>query len=201
MPGQFSAALMFVSLAAIALAANRAEEVNEMARSTREPASISVAAIQKEEVLNSSYRAEPIMVHTEKMHGPLFVKIERVGAAPKAIGDVFVIRATVSSQKSLSNVDFSWSIPGEVELVTGVNSGRLDSITPQQPGVLEMTLRKLAAANAQVHLLVGTTQGEARFGDTAQFNTDLQEQVDAQKEEMKKNTMTAAPAKPFKVMH
>jgi hypothetical protein len=197
MPGHLSATVMFVSLVAIALAANRAAEFEDAARG---PASI--AGSEKERVLNASMRVEPILLHTEKLHGPLFVTLGIVDPAPKQVGDVFTLRGMISARKMLDGVDYNWTLPPEVALVQGELTGHLGNLSPNQAHPVDLTLRKVSGENGQVHLVVGASLAGAHFADSAQYNTELQAQIEAQKLQMKDDTARATGrVKQLRIFH
>src|ERR1035437_7279103 len=149
MSGQFSSVIMFCSLVAIAFAANRATE-HVLPAASRRPASIDL--IKKEEKLGP-FNVASALKHTEKLRGPLSVKLEMLGPKPAAIGDVFVLRGTLVSREALQSANYTWSVPAGVELVNGTVSGTLTSIGGDRPGVVELTFRKVSADNVQIHLM------------------------------------------------
>ena len=194
MPGHLSATVMFVSLVAIALAANQAAEFEDSARG---PASI--VSSEKDPGWDASMQVQPILLHTEKLHGPLFVTLNIADQAPQQIGDVFTLTGIISARKNLDSIDYKWTLPAEVEVVKGELSGQMTNLTPQEPGQIHLTLRKVSGNNGQVHLVVGASLAGAHFADSAQYNTDLQEQIEAQKLQMKENTTRSA--KQLRVFH
>lgn len=173
MSGQFSSVVMFCSLVAIAFAANRATE-NESPAASRRPASINT--IKKEEKLGP-FNVVSALKHTEKLRGPLSVKLEMLGPKPSAIGDVFVLRGTLVSREVLDSASYTWSVPAGVELVNGAVSGTLTSVGGDTPGVVELTFRKMSADNVQIHLMAIAVRGGSRFGDSAQYNTEVQDML------------------------
>jgi hypothetical protein len=168
MSGQFSTALMFFSLVAIALAANVAEQ-DEREPAKRTPAALAMRA--KEQKLGA-YLTAPDIRHTEKLRGPLGVKLEITDAPPVAVGDVFVVRGTVSARENLDGVDYSWSLPAGAQLIHGELRGRMQSLPADQPAHLEVTLKRISPGNLQIHLLAGSSSRGGRFADSAQLNTD-----------------------------
>src|SRR4051812_17419029 len=112
MSGQLSSTLMFVSLVAIALAANEAEQYENASSiaANRGPAAVLDAKSAKERMLGAS-RAAPRGKHTEKLRGPLAVRLEMMGSQQSAVGETFVVRGTVSTREPLDTVDFAWSLP------------------------------------------------------------------------------------------
>src|SRR6185312_7963713 len=134
MSGQFTSIVMFASLVAIAFATNHATDDSILPKGPRGPASIS------KEIKLFKPVAEMVK-HTEKLHGPLHVKVEVMGAAPAAAGDIFVLRGTITAQQNIDVADFSWSIPKGVEVVNGEVAGSLKNVSPDYPGTVEITLR------------------------------------------------------------
>jgi hypothetical protein len=164
---RFGSLGLFFSLVALVYAANRADD--ESARTARGPASI--AAMHKEEKLG--LMEAPIGPrHTEKVRGPLSVKLEVMSGEPK-VGDTFVLRGTISSRRTLESAGYQWSVPKGVEVVNGELTGTVAGVASEQPAYVELTLRKLTDDNQQVHLLAGSVMGNTSFGDSAQFNTDI----------------------------
>lgn len=195
MSGQYSAAISFVCLIAIGLAAREADVDN--GRHTRAPASVS-----KHEMLVADLRPHDLLVHTEKVHGPLQAAVEQVGPSA-SVGETFVLRASVLASENLSDVEYQWGIPKGVEVVNGALNGKLDSVTANQPAQLEITLRKLVASNQKIHFNAKSTPAVGYgFSDTAQFNTELQEMIKARNFAAKSATKSARKASGgLKVFH
>ena len=188
----FSSALTLVFLVAIAFAANRASE--SPADLTRGP-----AALSKEQILGAGRMTSPL-AHTEKLRGPLSVHLQLVGSKPTNPGDVFVLRGVISSRQELEGANFTWSIPEGLQVVNGMLNGTVASLSPTQSGVVEVTLKHLGTENLQVHLMASSIRGGARFADSAQYNTALQEALDANKEALK-SALTSGHRKQLKVLH
>ncbi len=179
MSGQFSSAVIFISVVAIAVAANLADESSPSARrnqlALRGPASIS-----KKDMIFGELKPTMELKHTEKVHGGIYVKIALTGAKPHHAGDVFVMRGEIRSEDGdLTGVDFKWSLPAGVRLVNGQLNGTLSSLAADHPAIVELTLEKTSANNEQIHLLAGASRGSSRMADSAQFNTDVQDQLEA----------------------
>lgn len=172
MSGQYSAAITFVCLIAIGFAAREADTDNT--RNSRAPASIS-----KKEMILGELQPRDLLVHTEKVHGPLQTSVEQIGPAA-SVGETFVLRASILATEDLSNVEFQWGLPKGVEVVNGALSGKLDAVAASQPVQLEITLKKLVASNQKIHFNAKSTPSVGYgFSDTAQFNTELQEMIKA----------------------
>ncbi len=203
MSGKLSTAVMFVSILFIALAANYSDENSFSEDSSRAPAS--VRAMNSKERRLGGFLSKPTLRHTEKVRGPLDAKIELVGAKAEKIGDVFVLRGVVSSRSRIENATFQWSVPAGVELINGAVSGELMVVSPDQPAFVELTLRKMKDDNAQVHLMAGAVNGKTTFGDSAQYNTDIQEMLDTDRAAVKKSLEAGSADKgsqpAIKVMH
>lgn len=128
-------------------------------------------AAEKEQKLGPFKRAQTNK-HTEKLRGPLQVRIE--GVDPKSIlpGEVFSLQGTLASRQVLDQkAEFTWVLPAGVEHINGDLSGEF-TVTPEQSAQLEITLRKVAEENVQIHLVSSSVRGGAAFSDTAQFNTN-----------------------------
>lgn len=195
MPKQLGSALTFmVFLVAIAVAANRAEENStEPARRTRGPASLEPHAEAAE------FR------HTAKLHGPVETKIDLVGEAPTAAGDVFTLRGEISSAQALDRIAYRWSLPADVELVNGNPNGEIAHLDANQTQSVELTLKAKSSANAQVHLLASAKAHGARFAESAQFNTTAQTAFAESRARLSKATReaeaTVAAKQQLKVIH
>jgi len=163
---RFGSVGLFCSLVAISIAARQATD--DAPTNSRGPAAVEPAAL----------RIVPTIKHTEKLRGPLSVTVYVIGTKPTKAGDVFVLRGTIASRKTLEQTSFTWSLPKSVELVNGATTGILTSINEQQPATIEITLRKLSDDNAQVHLMAQSTRGEIRFGDVAQYNTNFEDMLE-----------------------
>ncbi|NJL24636.1 MAG: hypothetical protein HC902_05335 [Calothrix sp. SM1_5_4] len=178
MSGRFNA-MMFISLVAIALAANRAEE-NESA--TRAPASLG----KKEAILGDVERS--FLRHTHKLRGPLSASIELLGARPQAPGDVFVVRGVIESAETVDSVNYKWALPEGVEIVNGQATGTVARVRSGEPAYTELTLKSLNGENHKIHFVAGASAGGARFADSTQYNTLTQELLEASRKELRKVT-------------
>lgn len=169
MPLRFGSVGLFFSLVAITYAGKFASD-DATPKRTRGPASI--AAMQKEEKLGP-FKTVNELRHTEKLRGPLTVHVEMIGNKPE-VGDTYILRGTISSRKPLPEASYQWSVPPGVELVNGSLTGTVTGVSADQPAFVELTLRKLSADNAQVHLMANSISGGARFGDSSQYNTEVE---------------------------
>jgi hypothetical protein len=153
-------------------------------------------------MLVADLRPHDLLVHTEKVHGPLQAAVEQVGPSA-SVGETFVLRASVLASENLSDVEYQWGIPKGVEVVNGALNGKLDSVTANQPAQLEITLRKLVASNQKIHFNAKSTPAVGYgFSDTAQFNTELQEMIKARNFAAKSATKSARKASGgLKVFH
>lgn len=176
---------MFIFTMAIAFAAIRAEDLpSSMAfspPSTRGPASVSGKKIVFEEASLSAK-------HTSKVRGPMEVSVELVGARPNAEGDVFVLKGVVVSSEALRDVEYFWKIPAELELVNGSVKSVISDLNAGQPYTMQMTLRQKGFANGRVHFRARGSHGGLKFGDSAQYNSMMQETLEASRAELKKSS-------------
>lgn len=175
--------VMFLSVIAISIAANRANDASMTLQpaATRGPASIG----GKKEL---GHVHKDMMKHTHKVRGPLSAVVELVGSRPEQPGDVFVLKGVVSTESALENVEFSWSLPDGVEVVNGQTSSIIASLSAEKPFETQITLRQLSPANARVTLRVRGRDTGMRFGDMATYHTLDQEQLEATRLEMKSKT-------------
>ena len=200
MPQQLSSTIMFaVFLVAIIVAANRAEDTALRSGHPRGPASV-----ESQIVAEAAPVSPALFRHTEKLHGPVSVGIDLIGADPVGKGDVFTLKGVIGSAERLQNVDYHWNIPASVELVSGQPKGTIDLIEADQTITFELNLRALDSTNAQIHLLATARARRARFAESAQYNTVLQHALAADRERLMKSTEASAAgpgASDLKVMH
>jgi|GEM_PF-2821088 len=175
--------VMFISVVAIAIAANRADESsswlaqkhleqNPGTMSSRGPASVG----GKKDL--GSIQAS-VLKHTHKVRGPLAAVVELIGQRPEQPGDVFVLKGVVSSESDLANVEFSWRVPAGVEVVNGQTSSIIAVLTEGKPFETQITLRQVGAENARVTLRVHGRNSGMEFGDMAVYHTMDQEKLDS----------------------
>ena len=167
MSGKFSSAVMMVSLMAIALASNYAEE-NATGRA-RVPTAVTRS---KEQVLGSVEK--PMFRHTAKLQGPLETAIELVGERPERAGDVFVVQGVVTSPETLNDVEYKWSLPNDVELINGERTGRIAVLSEGKTTVVQLTLKSLSGDNHQIHFVTGAARNGSRFAQSVQHNTQME---------------------------
>ena len=171
-----SSAIMFISVIAIALAAHRAED----ARTGRRPAST------KAEYLKLDHHSG--IKHTHKLSGPVQSEIDIVGARPEKAGDVFVMKGSLRMSANVTDVRYKWILPEGVELVNGTLEDVIPSMSAGEPQDVQITVRQLTSDNAQIHFQVLASEGGRRSGQTAQYNTLLQEVLKSSLEELRKST-------------
>lgn len=185
--------VMFISVIAIAIAANRADDSSSWLQqkqqeqnpgsSVRGPASVS----GKKEL---AFAQKDLLKHTQKVRGPLAVSVELVGQRPEQPGDVFVLKGVVSSEAALENIEFNWGIPDGVEVVNGQTSSVIAVIGEGKPFETQITLRQISPSNARVTLRVRGHDSETRFGDTAIYHTMDQQRLEAARLELKSTAET-----------
>jgi hypothetical protein len=189
MSKQFNSALMFCSVIAIALAVHHAEtDPRTDAHPTR--ALASVESTHKEQILGA-FKVPSAVAHTDKLRGPLAVHLEKMNGSAS---DTVTLRGIISSKQDMSEVEFTWSIPEGLEVVNGQLTGSISALAAHKPTELMVTLHKLKpGTNLQVHLLASARQNGMHFADTAQYNSEWQEALDARKELVQKKTTAATP--------
>jgi hypothetical protein len=171
--------MLFVFSVAIAFAANQADDMIKDP-SMRGPASVSGKKIAFEEV--------SAIKHTAKVHGPVDVSVELVGERPNGAGDVFVLKGVVTSSEAVNNIEYSWRIPEEIEVVNGSLESVIPSLQPDQPFTVEVTLKQKSFANGRIHFRAKSTTPGMRFADTAQYNSMMQDALEASRAELKRST-------------
>ncbi|MBX3020702.1 MAG: hypothetical protein KF799_03425 [Bdellovibrionales bacterium] len=195
MSSNYSALMTMTFVVAIALAANRAEESAPTTPPGRDP-----AALKKELVLGTV--EAPLHRHTEKLQGPVEAAVDLIGERPEKSGDVFVMRATISSSVALENVDYKWSLPADVQVVNGELKGQIAVLAPGKPAEVTLTLKSLSGANHQVHLIASAAKGGTRFAQSTQYNTLLEPVLDAGRKNLHKSSKADAEATgKLKVFH
>lgn len=157
------------SLGMIALATQRAEQ-----HSTINQRSIASVPSKKEPSENLKRR----FLHTEKLRGPVDTKLEVVGAPAENVGETFILRGVVTSKEEISGIDIKWIIPQGLEVIRGPLQETISHLMPDQPANVELTLRKLTKENVQVHLITAGSKGSFKFGESTQFNTEDQADID-----------------------
>jgi hypothetical protein len=156
---------LFVSVLAIALAAQEVDRTDISI--PRKPASI---VSSKDQILGQVRPSAHN--HTAKIRPPVQLSLAAVGAGPAKIGDVFVLRATITSDDPISNLRFKWRLPQNIEHINGVLESMIESISSSQPATIEITLKTLTAENQQVFIQISAEQSGLGFGDIAQYNTN-----------------------------
>lgn len=178
---------MFVFMVAIAFAAHRAEDIGSSRDAFAPEATRGLASVSMSKKI--VFSEESPIKHTAKVRGPLDVAIELVGARPNNAGDVFVLRGLVTSNEAVSNVEIAWRIPAEVEVVNGELQSVIPNLLPDQPYSVQLTLKQKSFDNGKIHFRARGNENGMRFGDTAQYNSMMQEALDVSRAELKKSTL------------
>lgn len=183
-------ALKIIFLVALALAVNHAEQG---ALSETEP----VRMRSKKEI---HFREVASVAHTEKVRGPLRVRIEPVGQN----GDTFQLLGVFQSSRNLQDVAYQWALPKGSVILDGAIDGMIPHLAANQPVSIEITFRSTSLENQQIHLSAKAREGRRRFGDVAQYNTVDQEAIEQEQNRLRKSTLDAFKNEPkhkFKVQH
>jgi hypothetical protein len=178
--------VMFVSVIAISIAANRANDASQSMGqksgfNSRGPASI----VGKKDI---GHLSEDLVKHTHKVRGPIVASVELVGQAPAQPGDIFVLKGVVSSETALENVEFSWRMPEGVEVVNGQTSSIVSALGAEKPFETQITLRQVSPDNERVTLHVRGRDADLRFGEMAIYHTLDQQQIQAARMELRSKT-------------
>lgn len=126
--------------------------------------------------------------HTAKIGGPMHVSIELIGTQPSAEGDAFALEGVVTSEEELLDVEFAWRVPKELEVVNGSLKSVINSVSPEKPYFVQVTLRQKGFENGRVHFRARASRNGMRFSDTAQYNSMMQEIFEASRAELKKSS-------------
>lgn len=176
--------VIFLSVLAIALAANRAEEDTRGDGMHRGLASISSHNAKE---LQFAQQSEVIR-RTHKTRGPISVEIQLIGNAPEKSGDVFVLKGVISSETQLRGVDFQWLLPTGVEVVNGELSSVAQNINEGKPFETEITLRQMSSTNERIMLKARGKDSGMKFGDAAVYHSLNQERLEASRKTLMKST-------------
>lgn len=142
-----------------------------------EQASIEIAQ-NKEQLLQPQSKIH----HTEKVRGPLSSEISLVGAAFGKPGQAFVLKATVSAAKSVSNAKFKWLLPPAVRLVNGTIENTIAEVSPEHPYTVQITVQQNDSTNQQIHFVVSGEQPGIHFSSVSQYNTIDEDFIQQQKD-------------------
>ncbi len=112
-----------------------------------------------------------LLRHTQKLKGPLRVQILTDLSQPAEVGDVFELKAEVTSYQNLDQAKLTWQIPPGLEVVTGFKTTQLSNLKAHHPQEVSIFLRKLKDDNLQIHATLTSSLDSAEFADVAQFNT------------------------------
>lgn len=126
--------------------------------------------------------------HTVKVRGPIDVSVELLGAQPIVEGDAFVLRGQIVSSEALSNVEYSWTIPPELELINGTLSSTISDLDSRHPILVQVTLQQKSIANGRVHFRARAVSAEMKFGDSTQYNSMMQESLDIARGDLKRSS-------------
>jgi len=169
--------ILFGFVMAIGMAAQRAEFQEPRAQSKRAPASVAGHGGKKSIVFNTDTHKSPL--HTEKLKGPSDVIIQLASAEPEKAGDIFVLTATVNATEDVEQVEFQWVLPEKVELVSGESFGVYPAMEAGTSRSFSVTLKAGSDGNEQIHLSVKTIKAGQQLGQSAQFNSQDQDTIDA----------------------
>lgn len=139
----------------------------------RMPASVPSHSPHYKEAILHPFRSPAMMKHFGKLQGPLSTHINLVGPAPMNAGDQFVLDGVINSDVDVQNVQVQWHVPPNVEVLSGSLTGFVPDIKAHQAAHIQITLKALSDANAQVHLIAAASKGSVHFAESAQYNSKL----------------------------
>lgn len=170
---------LFAFVLAIATAAQRAEHSEPAGQlmGGRGPASLSGVVAKKAFVFGEHGSKGPR--HTEKLKGTTDVQIALSSAKPEKAGDIFVLTATISVSANAEAVEFQWSLPKNAELVSGDSQASFQNLNAGDVKSITVTVKAGSDHNEQIHLLVKTVNGELNEAVSAQYNSQIQDELDA----------------------
>jgi len=185
--------VLFVSVLAIAVAANRAEDSS----TTIKRGPTSVASVKEQGFLQKE-----VLKRTHKLRGPLAVAVELIGSGPVQSGDVFVLKGILSAEVALNNVEFTWNLPAGVEVVNGEVSSVISLLSDAKPFETQITLRQVSPENVRVMLKARGRDHGSRFSDSVQYHTMDQKLIEASRQKLRKSTEAyVQEEKRLKVFH
>lgn len=137
----------------------------------REPSSVESVHLKtiKMEKLNPESKNHP--VHTNKLRGPVNISIQALEEGPKQQGDVYRLRLIVEASVHLDFLDYKWSVPAGVEVISGDLNGQFHNLEAGQVQYVDVDFRSLSGKNEQIHALISKQMDGYEFAEVAQFNT------------------------------
>lgn len=103
-------------------------------------------------------------------------QVEIVKITPSEIspGEPFTLQVRVSASHPYHLLTGEWGIPSNMEIVSGPAHLSFSDLNPGQVEMAEITLKTQISDNQQIHFHVYDDSGPEKFGNVAQFNTQLQ---------------------------
>ncbi|MBK7844014.1 MAG: hypothetical protein IPJ71_10000 [Bdellovibrionales bacterium] len=133
----------------------------------------------KDQILMPKNRALGVS-HTNKVSGPLLVKMKRTVADESIVPGVpFTLDVEIFSEEDIEGVNLKWSLPDEIVLVNGEIERTID-FSSGNGGVKQtsLTVTSTSEQNQQIHLFVSGQKNGTSFGTSIQFNTLDQEMIE-----------------------
>jgi hypothetical protein len=106
--------------------------------------------------------------HTEKVTGPIAVRIELDGAAPAKPGDVYKVVGIVKSSQAIEKVEITWLLAGGTDLVSGKAKDTV-SLEAEVEKRIEITVKAARPGAQRVNLRAAATVGSSRFAAGAHY--------------------------------
>jgi hypothetical protein len=165
-----------IALGGVLAVAGSVQYVKKVATKEREIASVER---KKDTLLKpESTTATP---HTEKVTGPVLVRIAVKGEEPKEIGTPFVLEALVQASKSIENLHFEWHLPEGIVLINGDRKNTIAVLDVDHPYLTQVTVVQSSVGNKQIHFTANAVQSGVGFGVSTQYNSVEQANLDSQK--------------------
>lgn len=122
----------------------------------------------KKAILESGSKVEGSK-HTEKLSGPMEVRIELEGTPPDEAGDVYKLVGYVRTDQVFSNARIQWLIPSTAEWVSGTVREQV-SLSPEKEFRTELTLKAKNSAPQRVQLRASASENRSRFAASGHYN-------------------------------
>lgn len=123
----------------------------------------------KEKILGFHHEHGPR--RTAKLTGPMNLRIEVQGEAPRQVGDIYTLVALISSDQALGNIQLRWKLGHHAELVSG-SLNQTVFVQPGQEQKIAIIARAKEAGPQRAHLRAIADQTSSPFSLSAHYNSE-----------------------------
>ncbi len=130
---------------------------------------------------------DEILIRTAKMKPHFSAQLTRTDDINRAQIAQFSLQANIETEQDIPQLNYKWILPTGVRLLNGYSAeGILRNVPARGGAILNAQFSNASGDNQKIHLRVWLNDGTNSLASSAQYNTQMQEEIDLEKSELAK---------------